>query len=168
MIGREAWPQDLPLTAIMPRNRLSTLNIERPVEFARCSRSVTGLTCHVAVVWKEPTLYSSFSLLRRGESPAQSLYMPKQRSIATESKSRLTGLLSALSLFGKKAACSSHSTSSSTSPSRKVVHDANNQLSIILGHADMLAHDLGAESEHQRHVRAIIRASRELARLLQK
>jgi hypothetical protein len=65
------------------------------------------------------------------------------------------------------AAGSSHSGEESDGDSAsRTTHDANNQLSIILGHAEMLAHNLGAGSEHERNVRAIIRAARELARLL--
>jgi hypothetical protein len=86
--------------------------------------------------------------------PRRSLFMPKR--IITDVLARLF------------AATPTPSVPPSPSLSRKTLHDANNQLSIILGHADILAHNLDAGSEHERHVRAIIRATRDLARLLQR
>jgi hypothetical protein len=51
---------------------------------------------------------------------------------------------------------------------RKALHDALNQIAVIAGQADLLAHRLAPESEHQPAVKAILRAARESARLLQR
>jgi hypothetical protein len=47
------------------------------------------------------------------------------------------------------------------------MHEANNQLSIVIGNAEILACELGPGSEHQARLTAMIRAARQLATMLQ-
>jgi hypothetical protein len=51
--------------------------------------------------------------------------------------------------------------------SRKAMHDANNQLSIIIGNVEILACELGPDSAHQARLTAIIRAARQLVAVFQ-
>ena len=70
------------------------------------------------------------------------------------------------SLSPVEPAASKPSDSNGSSDPRVFVHEANNQISIIIGSAELLATKLGESSEHQPTLRAIVAAARKLANLL--